>query len=46
VDRTSSYLDRRYAKETLAYVAELWQHPVHVLTCNEQGHDVDLTAAP
>jgi len=46
VDRTSSYLDRRYAKETLAYVAELWKHPVHVLTCNEQVHDVDLTAAP
>jgi stage V sporulation protein R len=46
VDRTSSYLDRRYTKETLAYLAELWKHSVHVLTCDEQGHDVDLTAAP
>jgi stage V sporulation protein R len=46
VDRASSFLDRRYAKETLVYIAELWKHPVHVCTHDEQGQEVDLMASP
>jgi stage V sporulation protein R len=43
LDRASTFLDRRYANQTLAYIAELWKHPVHLLTSDEQGKDVHLT---
>jgi stage V sporulation protein R len=44
LDRATTFLDRRYAYQTLAYVAELWKHPVHVLTHNEEGKDLYLSA--
>ncbi len=44
LDRTSTFLDRRFATQTLAYIAELWRHPVHLLTSDEQGKEVSLTA--
>ena len=28
LDRTTTFLDRRFAAQTLAYIAELWKHPV------------------
>lgn len=43
-DRTTTFLDRRFANQTLAYIAELWQHPVHLLTSDEYSKDVTLTA--
>ncbi len=43
-NRETSFLDRNYAKQTLAYIAELWQHPVHVLTHDEHGKEVYLTS--
>ena len=44
LDRATTFLDRRYAYQTLAYVAELWKHPVHVLTHNEEGKELYLSA--
>ncbi len=44
LDRTTTFLDRRFATQTLAYMAELWRHPVHLLTCDAQGKEVSLTA--
>jgi len=44
LDRTSTFLDRRFATQTLTYIAVLWHHPVHLLTGNEQGKEVSLTA--
>ena len=38
------FLDRRFATQTLAYIAELWRHPVHLLTGDERGKEVSLTA--
>jgi stage V sporulation protein R len=46
LDRTTTYLDRQYANHTLAYIAELWKHPVHLLTSDERGHDTTLTVRP
>jgi spore cortex formation protein SpoVR/YcgB (stage V sporulation) len=44
LNRNVSFLDRRYAQETLAYIAELWKHPVHILTHDEQSQEVYLVA--
>ena len=46
LDRTTTYLDRQYANHTLAYIAELWKHPVHLLTSDKHGHDTTLTVRP
>jgi spore cortex formation protein SpoVR/YcgB (stage V sporulation) len=44
LNRDVSFLDRRYAQETLAYIAELWKHPVHLLTHDEQSQEAYLVA--
>jgi stage V sporulation protein R len=46
LDRSSTYLDRHFADQTLAYIAELWRHPVTLLTSDEQGKDVHLMVQP
>jgi stage V sporulation protein R len=46
LDRATTFLDRQYANNTLMYMAELWQHPVHLLTSDEDGRDTTLTARP
>jgi stage V sporulation protein R len=46
LDRNAAFLDRRFANQTLAYIAELWKHPVHLLTSDEQVKEVYLTAQP
>jgi stage V sporulation protein R len=46
LERAITYLDRQYANHTLAYIAELWKHPVHLLTSDEHGHDTTLTVRP
>ena len=46
LERATSFLDRPYANQTLAYMAELWKHPVHLLTSDEHGHNVILTVRP
>ncbi len=46
LDRDSTFLDRRYAHQTMAYIAELWRHPVHILTSDERGKDVTLSVQP
>ena len=46
LDRTTTFLDRQYANSTLAYVAELWKHPVHLLTSDERGQPTSLTSQP
>jgi len=43
LDRDTTFLDRRFATQTLAYIAELWQHPVSLLTNDEHGKEVNLT---
>ena len=43
LDRATTYLERRFATQTLAYIAELWKHPVYLLTSDEQGKEVSLT---
>jgi stage V sporulation protein R len=35
LDRSNTFLDRRFATQTLAYITELWRHPVHLLTSDE-----------
>lgn len=45
-NREASYLDRSYANQTLAYISELWKHPVHLLTNDDQGKEVTLTVQP
>jgi len=46
LDRGTTFLDRKFAGQTLAYIAELWKHPVHLLTRDEHGKDASLTARP
>jgi stage V sporulation protein R len=46
LDRDTTFLDRRYANQTMAYMAELWKHPVHLTTSDEQGKEVVLTVQP
>ena len=46
LDRATTFLDRQYANNTLMYMAELWKHPVHLLTSDEDGRDTTLTARP
>jgi stage V sporulation protein R len=43
LDRDTTFLDRRYANQTMAYIADLWKHPVHLTTNDEQGKEVVLT---
>ncbi len=44
LDCGTEFLDRHFAAETLAYIAEVWKHPVHLFTKDEHGHDVSLSA--
>jgi stage V sporulation protein R len=46
LDRERTFLDRRYTTQTMDYIAELWKHPVYLLTSNEQGQDTTLTTKP
>ena len=46
LDRHTAYLDRHFADQTLAYMVEIWKHPVALLTSDEQGNDVHLTVQP
>ena len=46
VNRDASFLDRNYANRTLAYIAELWRHPVHLKTGNEKGQEIFLMVEP
>jgi stage V sporulation protein R len=43
LDRATTFLDRRFAAQTLSYIAELWKHPVYLLTGDESGREVSLT---
>jgi len=43
LDRGTTFLDRRFATQTLAYIAELWKHSVSLLTNDEHGEEVSLT---
>ena len=42
VERGTTYLDRNFANQTLAYIAELWKHSVSLLTSDERGGEVSL----
>ncbi len=44
VDRKTTFLDRQYASNTLNYIAEVWKNAVHLLTNDEHGREVNLTA--
>jgi stage V sporulation protein R len=44
LERATTFLDRQFANQTLAYIAELWKHPVYLLTSDEYGKDATLTA--
>jgi stage V sporulation protein R len=46
LDRTTTFLDRQYANNTLMYMAELWKHPVQLRTHDEDGRETILTARP
>jgi len=46
LDRATTFLNRQYANHTLAYIAALWKHPVHLVTSDEQGQETTLTAQP
>lgn len=42
LDRDQAGLDREYAEQTLGYIQELWQAPVHLLTRGADGKDLIL----
>lgn len=42
LDRETTFLDRRFTVQTLDYIAELWKHPVYLLTSDEAGKPVTL----
>jgi len=44
LDQATTFLDRQYANNTLMYMAEIWKHPVHLLTKDEDGRETVLTA--
>ncbi len=44
LNRDVSFLDRNYTSQTLSYIAELWKHPVHLLTHDENSKEVYLMA--
>ena len=44
LDQATTFLDRQYANNTLMYMAEIWKHPVNLLTKDEDGREVVLTA--
>ncbi len=46
LDRDTAFLDRNFAAQTLAYIAELWKYPVHLFTHDEHGVEVSLSAKP
>ncbi len=46
LDRKTTFLDRRFADQTLGYMAELWKHPVFLLTRDEHEVEVSLSAKP
>jgi stage V sporulation protein R len=46
LDRATTYLDRQYATQTLTYIAEIWKHPVHLLTSDGPAQDITLTVRP
>ncbi len=46
LDRNTTFLERRFATQTLAYIAELWKHSVVLLTTGEHGEETSLTARP
>ena len=46
LDRATTFLDRQYANNTLMYMAELWKHPVNLLTHDEDSRETTLTARP
>src|SRR2546426_2724529 len=46
LDRATTFLDRQYANNTLTYMTEIWKHPVHLLTSDEDGRETTLTARP
>jgi stage V sporulation protein R len=46
LNRDTTFLERRYATQTLAYIAELWRHPVHLVTNDEHGKMTTLTSRP
>jgi len=46
LDRATTFLDRQYANNTLMYMAELWKHPVNLLTSDEDGRETTLTTRP
>lgn len=41
-DRDTTFLDRRFAIQTLDYIAELWKHQVYLITHDEHGREVHL----
>lgn len=45
-NRTVSFLDRPFANKTLSYIAEIWKNAVFLLTYDEGGREVQLTAKP
>ena len=46
LDGASTFLDRQYAYNTLTYIAEIWKHPVQLLTSDEHGQPTLLGAQP
>jgi stage V sporulation protein R len=42
----TTFLERPYATQTLAYIAEIWRHPVHLVTSDEHGKTITLTSRP
>src|SRR5262249_51088763 len=44
--RGATSLHRQDANNTLMYIAELWKHPVNLLTNDEDSRETTLTARP
>ncbi len=46
LDRDTTFLDRKFAAETLGYVAEIWKRTAYLVTNDEHGQAVSLFANP
>ncbi len=46
LNRDTTFLDRAFATQTLAYIAELWKYPVQLLTKGEKGEETNLITSP
>lgn len=46
LDRETTFLDRQFANQTLAYITELWKNPISLITNDENGNQTSFVTKP